>query len=317
MKSRFMFLPISLMMMVSCTESNSLCNEKQLLGEWHEIMPVNKHIIQGVILEKDGKASSVGMATLKYNGWQLLNSGKECRIVLSGESIGNGQTIQFTDTLNVISLNRDTLTLGKGDMYRIQYTKSLETNKQIIGDSDASMGYTYSKVLDKKIRIFEVGSRVLSATDSNAAMAGYVVFSEDSSNVELFLPEGTVILEKRTRPNGSAVWNIEDDDTYILEKYYDEWLVSKRNTLLYTTTGKNNTIDAEFINDSGDMLNVTYFNTVGMAQVKYKGIDYLLRQYPTASGYGYKNSFIDIRGKGKNLILSMLGDNTSIEFTEK
>lgn len=305
------------MIMVSCTESSSLCDEQQLLGEWHEIMPVNKHIIQGVILEKNGKASSVGMATLKYNGWQLLNNCKECRIVLSGESIGNGQTIQFTDTLNVISLNRDTLTLGKGDMYRIQYTKSLETNKQIIGDSDASMGYTYSKVLDKKIRIFEVGSRVLSATDSNATMAGYVVFSEDSSNVELFLPEETVILEKRTRPDGSAVWNIEDDDTYILEKYNDEWLVSKRNKLLYTTTGRSNSIDVEFTNGSGDMLNVTYFNTIGMAQVKYKGIDYLLRQYPTASGYGYKNSFIDIRGKGKNLILSMLGDNTSIEFTEK
>lgn len=134
-----MFLPISLMIMVSCTESSSLCDEQQLLGEWHEIMPINKHIIQGVILEKDGKASSVGMATLKYNGWQLLNSGKECRIVLSGESIGNGQTIQFTDTLNVISLTGDTLTFGKGDMYRIQYIKYVETDKQIIGGSDTSM----------------------------------------------------------------------------------------------------------------------------------------------------------------------------------
>lgn len=302
--------------MMSCTESTRLCNEKLFIGEWHEIMPVNTRIIQGVVLEKDGKASSVGMATLKYDGWKLLNSGKECRIVLSGESIGNGQTIQFTDTLNVISLNGDTLTLGKGDMYRIRYTKSVGTDKQIIGGSDASMGYTYSKVLDKKIRIFEVGSRVLSATDSNATMAGYVVFSNDSSKAELFLPEETVILEKRTRPDGSIVWNIEDDDTYVLENYCDEWLVSKRSTLLYTTTGRSNAIDAEFTN-GGDMLNVTYFNTIGMAQVKYKGIDYLLRQYPTASGYGYKNSFIDIRGKGKNLILSMIGNNTSIEFIEK
>lgn len=78
-----------------------------------------------------------------------------------------------------------------------------------------------------------------------------------------------------------------------------------------------NTRIVEFTSDNGDMLDVTFFTTIGMAQVKYKGVDYLLRQYPTASGYGYKNPFIDIRGKGKNLILSMQGDNKSIEFAEK
>lgn len=317
MKNRFMLLSASLMIMVSCTGNGSLCNETSFLGEWYEIMPVNKHILQGIVLEKDGKASSVGMATLKYNGWQLLENDGKCCLVLSGESIGNGQTIEFSDTLDVISLSGDTLTLGKGDMYRIQYIKNVVADRQVIGGSDASMGYTYSKVLDKKIRIFEDGKRLLSATDSNAGMAGYVVFSEDSSKVELFLPEETVILDRRTRPDGTAVWNVEDDDTYMLEKCYDEWLVSKRNKLLFVTTGMDNTRIVEFTSDNGDMLDVTFFTTIGMAQVKYKGVDYLLRQYPTASGYGYKNPFIDIRGKGKNIILSMQGDNKSIEFAEK
>lgn len=316
MKSSYLFLPASLMILMSCAKSENLCNESTFIGEWHEIMPVNKHIKQGVVLEKDGKASSVGMATLKYNSWQLLKKQETCRIVLTGESIGNGQTIQFSDTLDIISLNQDTLTLGKGDTYRIQYTKADHKDVQLIGDSDAAKGYTYSKVLDKKIRIFEAGSRVLSATDPDATLAGYVVFAEDSSRVELFLSEETVILDKRTRPDGTAVWNVEDDDTYMLEKRQDEWMITRRNEVLYTTSGTENIIDAEFSSKDGKELTVTFFNNAGVAQIEYEGTEYLLYQYRTASGYGYKNAFADIRGKGKMLTLSLAG-TPSIEFTEK
>ena len=81
-KNNLLFLPASLVIMMSCAEGGNLFNETSFIGEWHEIMPVNKHILQGVVFEKDGKASSVGMATLKYNGWELLKNGKECNIVL-------------------------------------------------------------------------------------------------------------------------------------------------------------------------------------------------------------------------------------------
>lgn len=312
-KSKFLILPASLMIMMSCAEGGNMFNETSFIGEWHEIMPVNKHILQGVVFEKDGKASSVGMATLKYNGWKLLKNS----IVLSGESIGNGRTIQFSDTLDVISLNNDTLTLGKGDMYRIQYVKSENSEGQLIGGSDAAKGYTYSKVLDKKIRIFEEGNRLLSATDSNATMAAYSVFSDDSSKVELFLPGGAVVLDKRVRPDGTAVWNVEDDDTYMVEKYNDEWLVSRRGRLLYATSGTENTINAEFTGKGGENLFVTFFNNAGVAQMYYNGVDYLLYQYRTASGYGYKNAFADIRGKGKAMTLTLAGSESVIEFTEK
>ena len=50
--------------------------------------------------------------------------------------------------------------------------------------------------------------------------------------------------------------------------------------------------------------------------MNYNGGDYLLYQYRTASGYGYKNAFADIRGKGKNMTLTLAGSE-SIEFTEK
>ena len=65
--------------------------------------------------------------------------------------------------------------------------KSPDKAEAPIGASDAAQGYTYSKVLDKKIRIFEEGARVLSATDPQATMAGYVVFPSDSSKAEVFL----------------------------------------------------------------------------------------------------------------------------------
>lgn len=67
--------------------------------------------------------------------------------------------------------------------------KNSDNENAPIGGSDAAMGYTYSKVLDKKIRIFEEGARLLSAVDPQATMAAFAVFPSDSSKVELFLPK--------------------------------------------------------------------------------------------------------------------------------
>ena len=51
--------------------------------------------------------------------------------------------------------------------------------------------------------------------------------------------------------------------------------------------------------------------------IRYNGIDYLLRQYVTASGYGYRNPLADIRGKGQQVTLSLAGNDTSIDFVEQ
>ena len=124
-----------------CTAQTGI-TENDLIGNWIEIMPVNVQFTQGVTLQKEGVASSIGMATLKYESWELKD-GKS--LILNGQSIGNRQTISFSDTLSVISLQNDTLTLGKGDKYRIQYTRQTDA-PQPIGGSDAAMGYTYSDV---------------------------------------------------------------------------------------------------------------------------------------------------------------------------
>lgn len=318
MKQNIIIIAASALSVMSCGNSENQYSEEQLLGEWHEVMPVNTQFMQGMLLEKDNIASSVGMATLKYSNWQLSKgeNGKS-NIILSGESIGNGQTIQFTDTLDIISLSNDTLTLGKGDMYRIQYTRATDKKSSVIGGSDAAKGYSYSKVLDKKIRIFEEGTRMLSATDPNSSYASYIVFPSDSSKVELFMPEESVVLDKRTRPDGTSVWNVEDDDTYMLEKSYDEWLITRGGKVLYTSTGFDNIRSAKFTDGKGNELSAKFFTSAGVAQITYSGQNYVLYQYVTASGYGYKNPFADIRGKGKDMTLSFVGQEKSINFTEE
>ena len=82
-----------------------------------QIMPINKHIVQGINLNADGTASSIGMETLKYEQWKV--DGKT--ITLKGKSIGNGQTIDFTDTLDIIEISPNSLKLGKFGQYRVDY----------------------------------------------------------------------------------------------------------------------------------------------------------------------------------------------------
>lgn len=86
-------------------------NEKDLNGRWIEILPEGCGYSQGFELKADKSASSIGMSTLKYNSWKIADE----KLLLSGESIGNGQTLQFTDTLEIVSLKNDTLVLKKGD----------------------------------------------------------------------------------------------------------------------------------------------------------------------------------------------------------
>ncbi len=131
----------------------------------------------------------------------------------------------------ILSLDNDTLILEKNDSYSME-----EKRKNLIGGSDAAMGYTYSRLLDKKIRIFEAGVRVLSTTNPNATSAGYVVFADDSSKVELFLleHEQTTILNKAANDDGTVVWRMEGSDL-MLEKSKDKWSVTKDDKLIYSS----------------------------------------------------------------------------------
>lgn len=110
---------------------NVLHQENLLVGHWVEIMPINKQIVQGLNLNEGGTASSIGMETLKYKRWEQ----KDKQLILYGESIGNGQTIEFTDTFDIIEITPYAMKLGKFGKYIVDYYRVDENpNIQDIGN---------------------------------------------------------------------------------------------------------------------------------------------------------------------------------------
>lgn len=93
-------------------------NGENIIGKWTQPVPGIPNIKQGFVLEEGGHASSINMATLSYKMWQQQDS----LLILSGRSIGNRQTISFSDTLSIESLTRDSLILKKGKL-TIRYTR--------------------------------------------------------------------------------------------------------------------------------------------------------------------------------------------------
>lgn len=309
------FILLSLTLATSACTFHSELSENDLIGNWIEMTPEDfpLDIKQGMQLHDQGTASSIGMATLIYENWQLQNGH---RIILSGKSIGNGQTISFKDTLSIISLHNDTLTLGNGTDHRIRYIREADSPEPI-GHSDAAMGYIYSDVLKRKIRIFEEGYRVRSATDSTATLAGYVILTPDSSEAELFLPENKIMLRKSQHPDGHVVWNSDNNDTYLLEKTDTDWLISRRGQLLYATNGTTDALHVSFDTDQDTTADIVFYQASGAAQLSINGQKALLIQYPTASGYGYANQDFDLRGKGKEAQLTCLTDGKVCHLKEK
>lgn len=104
-------------LLVSCATT---VDNSQLIGNWIEIVPSAPELVQGMTLTADGSASSIGMATLKYQRWQ---STSDSQLILWGESIGNGQTIDFSDTLKIIRVTTDSLFLESAGGYQSRYFK--------------------------------------------------------------------------------------------------------------------------------------------------------------------------------------------------
>ncbi len=107
----------SICILASCNSKST--SNKELLGNWIEVMPVNLDITEGITLKEGGEAESIGMATLLYSKWKKEND----ILILWGKSIGNGQTIDFSDTLSIAKITPDSLILDKYGMYRIKYYK--------------------------------------------------------------------------------------------------------------------------------------------------------------------------------------------------
>lgn len=94
------------------------CSGNGIEGKWVEPIPGMENQMQGINLEKGGRASSINMATLQYEKWEK----KGDKLILSGKSIGNHETNSFMDTLTIEKLTESDLTLKKGSL-TINYQK--------------------------------------------------------------------------------------------------------------------------------------------------------------------------------------------------
>lgn len=102
-------LCVSALLLVACGGS-----ENSIEGTWTEPVPGMENMEQGFTLDKDGKASSVNMATLQYENWKQEGD----RLILSGKSVGNHQTLEFSDTMEIERLTADTLVLKRGLLFQ-------------------------------------------------------------------------------------------------------------------------------------------------------------------------------------------------------
>lgn len=113
-----MLFPVVLAATAACSSES----EPQLAGTWLQPVPGIESVMQGITLEADGSARSENMSTLCYESWTRPDEGV---LILSGKSVGNGITIEFSDTLTLSRLTADTLVLAKGD-YEMVYTRRLQ-----------------------------------------------------------------------------------------------------------------------------------------------------------------------------------------------
>lgn len=126
----------ALLLLAACNPEKKPAQEtsdaqNQITGNWIEVMPANPKFILGVTLNEDGSAASIGMKTLLYEQWQQTGD----TLILSGKSVGNGQTIAFDDTLDIIRLTEDTLVVGKHGTYQRVYYRTEKVDAVDVVDS--------------------------------------------------------------------------------------------------------------------------------------------------------------------------------------
>jgi len=114
----FIIIPGLFFLLQSCQNTSKPISDSKLnlqinqfIGSWIQPNPINEKEVQGFILNTDGTAQSINMATLKYKKW-WINSDK---LVLVLESIGNRVSTIDTIKYDVIVINDKELKLKDGD----------------------------------------------------------------------------------------------------------------------------------------------------------------------------------------------------------
>ena len=106
---------IALILFVSCIGPKYV-----LTGSWIQPIPGQTDKYQGISFLDNGIASTINMKTLQYKSWSVKGN----KLILKGQSLGNRQTISFTDTLIIKKFVPDTLILKKGSLDMVFFRKA-------------------------------------------------------------------------------------------------------------------------------------------------------------------------------------------------
>ena len=137
-----------------CTCILFSCSDAAIENSWVQPVPGQPGTRQGFTLKADGSASSINMATLKYERWEREGD----LLFLFGTSVGNHRNIAFTDTLTIKKLTSDSLILKKGDMLLRYSVTDVEPDVETLADSSGAAAEKILSVKGKLVMGHEVRS---------------------------------------------------------------------------------------------------------------------------------------------------------------
>lgn len=185
-----------------------------------------------------------GKYTAEKNGKISIEPGGATMMYCPDMNFEN-QYLQALPLIRKFAVDRQKLTMKSGDgQVELVYvpvgkSKTLGVAKDKHG-CNAAAGYTWSEVRKDCIRLFEEGIQFSAAAGQDSTLAAYVVFSADSLQAEVFLPnlKTQAVLERRQLPGGGYAWNQEDDDTVNVRKVDGRWVIEQRDQVLYSEVKK-------------------------------------------------------------------------------
>jgi len=114
MKLRLFVIAVAALTLSSCCNKNV-----EIVGSWVEPNPIASDQVQGITLNEDGTASSINMATLRYQSW----SREDNVLYLTAESEGSGEPYTMTVKYEIAKLSKDSLVLDGGDYGILRYSR--------------------------------------------------------------------------------------------------------------------------------------------------------------------------------------------------
>ena len=331
----WMFVSI-LAVSLGCKGKSVKLDSSELLGSWNVIelkvagSSVKMPDREPVLIFSDSNRISGFAGCNQFFGTYQVKDGKL-------QIQPGGMTMAFCPDMEFESLFMNTLaTVSQARIYDSQLELSNPSGDTVLvfsafqsvgvaeGENgcNKAAGYTWSDVKGECIRLFDSGIRLnpIIQDTTSAVFSAFLVFSPDSLQVELFLPneQGHPILDRRELPDGTFAWNQLDDDTPNVRRIDGSWTVSRRGVLLYQ---EDKPIHAVYVGGDGKtrrlyQVEATFYPGDEKVVVQYDDQTFELPQQISGSGFRYEAGGVSLMGKGQEATL-ILGDSLTLTLTER